>query len=477
MRPGATKGWQPPRHALAWAPFLLALALGLWGIRREGTVWQDEAITYEVARRSFPEIWQTLANIDAVHGFYYLIMHIFYMFGDGLLTLRLPSVMATAVAACGVALMGNKLAGPRVGILAGLVFPILPMVQRYAQEGRSYAMVCASVVWATYFLVLAVERPARNIWCGYALTSLVACLFHEFAILAVVAHGVTLFLAHVSRRILAAWVRTALFVSVAITPLLTLSVLQSDQVSWISPTRWGNLTAPLVLSAVAVCCARIPVEHRTTIASWQLALPLLILPAATLQAISFFKPLYVDRYVLFSQLGVALLLGVVLNWVWSVRELRWGAGVITVTACAVTIMSTGVDLRKPGSRSDNATEVVKAAAELGRNGDGIVFIPASRRAWTLGPGSLEQNFSDVTLSGNLQTSDTLYGKEVAPGEIRNRMLSEERIVVLREPHREEAEETTQEKAKRATLNRYFVECGSRTVGRAEVAIYARSGNC
>ncbi|WP_165372061.1 glycosyltransferase family 39 protein [Streptomyces sp. L-9-10] len=453
------------------------MTLGLWGIRREGTVWQDEAITYEVARRSFSEIWQTLANIDAVHGFYYLIMHIVYMFGDGLLTLRLPSVMATALAACGVALLGSKLGGPRVGIISGLVFPVLPMVQRYSQEGRSYAMVCASVVWATYLLVVAVERRARKIWCGYAVASLVACLLHEFAILAVAAHGVTLFLAHASRWVLAAWVKAAMFVSAGIIPLLALSVLQSDQVSWISPTLWGDLTAPLVLTVVAFCCARIPVERCAPIAPWQLALPIMILPAATLRAISFFKPLYVDRYVLFSQLGVALLLGVVLNWVWSVREWRWGAGVITATACAVTIMSTGVDLRNPGSRSDNATEVVEVAAELGRNGDGIVFIPASRRAWTLGPGSPEMNFSDVTLNGNLQTSDTLYGKEVAPGEIHSRMLSEERIIVLREPHREEVEETRQEKAKRATLNRYFVECDSRTVGRAKVVLYARSGNC
>lgn len=66
---------------------------------------------------------------------------------------RLPSVLATGTAVAGMALLGRRLAGPRAGLFAGVVFALEPSVQFFAQEGRSDPMVCALVVWATYVLV------------------------------------------------------------------------------------------------------------------------------------------------------------------------------------------------------------------------------------------------------------------------------------------------------------------------------------
>jgi mannosyltransferase len=84
-------------RAVALPPAVLMLALGLWGIRREGTLWGDEAVTYEIAHRTVPEIWRTLGTIDAVHGLYYLLMHAaFALWDGGLVALRLPSVLAIA---------------------------------------------------------------------------------------------------------------------------------------------------------------------------------------------------------------------------------------------------------------------------------------------------------------------------------------------------------------------------------------------
>ncbi|MEU3342984.1 glycosyltransferase family 39 protein [Streptomyces sp. NPDC006668] len=139
------------------APLSLTIALGLWGIRRQKTLWGDESVTHQLAHRDLSQIWHTAQHIDLVHALYYALMHeIFGLFGPGLLTLRLPSVLAMSVAASGVGLLALRLAGPRAGLLAGLVFTLLPQVQKYAQEGRSYAMVCALVTWATYALVVGV---------------------------------------------------------------------------------------------------------------------------------------------------------------------------------------------------------------------------------------------------------------------------------------------------------------------------------
>nr|WP_249924736.1 glycosyltransferase family 39 protein [Streptomyces californicus] len=125
-------------------PAAAALALGFWGIRRQDSLWSDEAVTYEVAHRSTSDIARLLAEADVVHGLHYFLMHaVFALWEGGTVALRLPSVLAVAATAAGVGLLGRRLAGPRAGLFAGLVLALLPSLQRYAQEGRSYALVCA----------------------------------------------------------------------------------------------------------------------------------------------------------------------------------------------------------------------------------------------------------------------------------------------------------------------------------------------
>lgn len=241
------------RFRFALVPAALSLALGLWGIRRGGSMWRDEVVTYDMAQRSLPDLWTTLGHVDAVHGLYYLLMHaLFRLSGDmdPLLVLRLPSVLATAAAAGTLALLGRRLAGPRAGLLAGITFAVLPPVQRYAQEGRSYAVVCALIVGATYLLVRAADRRTPGAWAAYGAVLLTACLLHEFAVLALPAH--LLALPRSARR---AALRVALAVCTGLAPLSALSMRQSDQVSWIGGLGTGALLGFAALSALALTCA------------------------------------------------------------------------------------------------------------------------------------------------------------------------------------------------------------------------------
>ena len=61
---------------------VVMLLVGLWGLDR-GSMWQDEAATYEVARRSVGQILAMLDNVDVVHGLYYLVMHVWLLPGGG----------------------------------------------------------------------------------------------------------------------------------------------------------------------------------------------------------------------------------------------------------------------------------------------------------------------------------------------------------------------------------------------------------
>jgi mannosyltransferase len=73
--------------------------------------------------------------LNAVHGAYYLMIHIAVLvLGTSEADVRFPSVLATAVAAAVLAALGTRLAGPRSGFAAGLVYAAAPPVTAAAQD-------------------------------------------------------------------------------------------------------------------------------------------------------------------------------------------------------------------------------------------------------------------------------------------------------------------------------------------------------
>ncbi|MFJ8846571.1 glycosyltransferase family 39 protein [Streptomyces cyaneofuscatus] len=467
-------------HPAALLPVLLSLVIGVLGIRRDDTVWHDEAATLGLAGRSLPELWQTLGNIDAVHGLYYLLMHgLFSSFGTDVLVLRLPSVLATAVAVHGVALLGTRLASRRVGLIAALVFAVLPDVQRYAQEGRSYALVCALVVWASYLLVLAVDRPGRTqLWMGYGALMLGACLLHEFAVLAVAAHAVA-----IPRTAWRPWGWAAGGVVTGLTPLAVLSVRQSAQVAWVDEVSTGEYWSFGAMAAVGLACGILVRQSADSercggVTLTRLAVPLLIAPTGLLMGLSLFKPLYVERYVLYGVAGLALLLGAGAD-----RVLRMGrlpvAGVVaaSVAAC-VALVPASVNLRTPESRSDNVTDLANAIAREGDVGDSVIYLSIKRRAGTLVYPLGGSGLGDLALAQGPDESRGLYGTEIPAREIRERILENRRVLAVREPagglaDRSDPALLEANRVKEATLDAYFTSCRTVTVNGAQVTLYAR----
>lgn len=187
-------------------------------------MWRDEAATWQVAHRSLAEIGHMVGQVDVVHGLYYAVMHgVFALFGDSLVTLRLPSVLATA-AACGLtALVGARLSDRWVGMGAGLALAVIPAVQEYAQEGRPYALVLAFVVLATWLLVGGLERPDGRRWACYAAATLIAALLNWFSLLAFVAHAVTVVYVRPGRTRFVGWALAASGAVAAALPLILVS--------------------------------------------------------------------------------------------------------------------------------------------------------------------------------------------------------------------------------------------------------------
>ncbi|MEH1055481.1 glycosyltransferase family 39 protein [Micromonospora sp. CPCC 206171] len=104
---------------------------------------------------------------------------------------RAVSMVAVTAAAALVGLLAARLFTPRVGLLAGVIFALLPTSTRYAQEVQPYALTVFAAVLATFLLVLAVDRPTFGRFAGYGAAVLLLGLSHGLALLLLAGHGWT----------------------------------------------------------------------------------------------------------------------------------------------------------------------------------------------------------------------------------------------------------------------------------------------
>ncbi|MFI0714521.1 hypothetical protein ACH4SK_28590 [Streptomyces inhibens] len=492
-----------PRCVVPGVPALLALGLSLWGLSRQGAIWRDEAATWEVARRSIPEIWHMIGQVDVVHGLYYLLIHTaFEVFGANLAALRLPSALGAIVAAAATAAIGRRLAGPTAGLSAGLVLALLPVMQRYAQEGRSFALVTAGVAVATWLLVGAVRpagpttsRDGRGRWAawgwrwgGYTAVMLATALLNWLSLFALAAHGVTVLIAWRAgqRPLLARWSASAVVIAAGTLPLILASLPQANQVAWIQPASAVTLLGVTAMLVIALACARVPRPERTELSPVPVGLPLLAVPQLGLLLASWLvKPLYVDRYVLFAYIGLALLVGLAVAWAVRAalsygRARGWGwlhgemllAGLVAVVLMALLPLELG--LRNPESRTDDVRVTADKVAELARPGDGVLYIPDQRRDAALVTPSQFSGLDDLALAEDPVASGTLYGVEAAPERIRAAMLAHRRIIVVSDLVPSPAPSAPRDLTKLAVLARHFTLTASAETGGRRVMVYEKA---
>ncbi|WP_431878066.1 glycosyltransferase family 39 protein [Micromonospora marina] len=183
-----------PGWAVWVTPGLLTLVVTLAGIGH-AQPWRDELATWSAATRPLSDLVRMTRTIDAATGPYYLLMHGWTaLAGTSPTALRLPSALAMAVAAASTARLGAVLVGRRAGLLAGLLFAVLPVTSRYGQEARPYALATLLAVLATLLLVEALRRPTWRRWAGYALAVAALGLLHLLALTLLAAHAVVVLL-------------------------------------------------------------------------------------------------------------------------------------------------------------------------------------------------------------------------------------------------------------------------------------------
>jgi mannosyltransferase len=347
-----------PGWLVVAVPAVAAFFINLAGLSGP-SLWRDEAYTKDAISRSITHIFALLGHNDAVHGFYYVIIHFYSeVAGTSDFAMRFPSVCAMAVATgftAAVARRATTLAGlagrwPDVtAMVAGLVFATSPYMTYYAQMARPYAFVTMCATIASYVLLRAYADGGWRWWTLYGVAVGFTGLFNTFGLLIIPAHALTILAAGGGagagvgggaqaagswvRRVARPWLIAAAVAVIALGPLLLLSYRERGQISWLSkPDRATvealvrdfagsrRLLVPVGLLALGGVAAGIfdgrffggrlseglgDGGRRLTPAA--IALPWLVVPPVVLIAVSMVKPVYNLRYVEYCLPALAIL--------------------------------------------------------------------------------------------------------------------------------------------------------------------------
>ena len=476
--PAAPSGAAPSRwRGAAWywpalAAALVMAVLGVWGLERDSSMGNDEVATRWAALLPLHQLAHLVNNVDAVHGLYYLLMHGWMAVGTSPAVMRIPSVLSMVVAAGLIAILARQLTGSGwAALFAGLIMALTPIITYYAQTARSYALVYLCVVGATLLLLhaLRAERGGRPVlwpWLSYGVLMLLAGYLNEMALLALIAHGVTVLLARYGRPAFLHWAVAAVAAVVLVLPLAVVSAREDAAVAWIPRPGLGSarilfhdyfgattgLAVLLFLCAVlAVLPGRgqgpwpepssgpeLPWWRRGGLSVQSVGGPLLVLPGLVLALESLVAhPLYVDRYVLYGEAGAALLAGAgaYRAGLWLAGRVHWPAlawavGAVVCVLALVLQLGPQQRVRTPQSRLYDFGGPSRYVAAHAHQGDGVLFFSAFFRKARLGYPADFSKVSDFAMAVSPAQAGNFQGTDKPFGQVRPLMLAHQRIWVV-----------------------------------------------
>jgi len=445
------------------------------------SLWRDEAYTKDAIARPVGQIFSLLGHMDAVHGAYYVFLHVVAAaVGTSATALRFPSLCAMVVATACTAAIGRRAAalaqpahpaGPvrlnvpaLTGFLSGMVFATAPAMTFYAQMARSYAIVTMFATIASYLLLRAYPDGRWRWWSAYALAVALAGLFNLFGLLIVAAHGVTLLLTDAGGRegrgrwigrVPVRWLAACAAALVVLGPLLRVAGGQQEQIAWLTRPDFRTIDrlvhdfagskelvvpfALLVLVGLVTACLA---DDWRPLNPAAIALPWLVVPPFLLIAVSYVKPVYYERYVEFCLPALAILVGaglvgiVRLASAAPVRRLRvaWlpvAVAALVVLGLAAMLVGPQGAIRQTAARPDNLRLASAIVAAHEQPGDVVFYIPLDAHVLGTGYPAPFERLRDIALAQSPIASGTLTGTEItSPALLKRRFTDVRRVWVV-----------------------------------------------
>jgi len=325
-----------------------------------------------------------------VHGVYYIVLRGWtWIAGDSIEAVRAFSALGVGVAAAAAVLLVARHQPLRVAVAAGLFSGVVPGVAWTSVDGRSYAWSAAFAVLATLALDSACRNRRRRYWALYGVICLVACWWHLYLVLLVVAHGIGIMVGLPRARV--AWTVTAAGVTGALSPLAVIAWSQRGQVEWLLHIdfTWHRMVLnqltggqeadpPGIRGALAVgmlVFAALGIHHLwrdgrrwlpTMLAFWG-GLPMLVAIGCATAGAGMHP-----RYVTFAVPAVAIAAAV-----GGATLPRWTPVVVAVAAVAL-VTPIVLEQRQPDAKPGNLRELAASADEV--DADAVYFTEAMARS-------------------------------------------------------------------------------------------------
>ncbi|MBW8801678.1 MAG: glycosyltransferase family 39 protein [Streptomyces sp.] len=378
----------------AWLAFLLPALVaaacvvpGLGGRQ----LWRDEHATWWASTISWHDLGRLIGSIDVVIAPYYAAMHLWIdVAGDSAAMLRLPEALAMAVSAGLVGLLGRRMFAVRTGVLAGLLFAVVPMITRYGQEARPYAFATMFALLATLWLIRALDKPSLRNWTLYGLAIAATGFSHLVAMAVLAGHVWLVFLAKKRGDRIAHYAFAgAALLGLSITfPMVAQGTGQSGQIAWnvtttkdltqFPDTLFGSWITGGAVMALGVVGLMVAGRYSVLLAAWAVLPP--VLTFATANQLHLFLP----RYLLFTIPAWTLLVAAALTRLVGRLdpEARRGTGAQVLSGLLVAAVAAGYafvawpaigDAKKDLPMEPDFRGAANVVAAGEKPGDGMVF--------------------------------------------------------------------------------------------------------
>lgn len=343
-----------PEHLDRWLITLLLLAnLALkfsWtGVNELAG---DEPFTVFWAQRPLSALFAMLRT-ENNPPLYFLVMHYWSQFTPlDTAWLRIPSAIFSALTVWPLYLLGKRFGGRIMALTACLLFTLSQHHYGFAHEVRAYSLLTLACTWAAWQLVRLAGgrerhpslRPYSIVWLLVA--NVIAVWAHYFGSIMVGLELIMVFTVPMLRparvKMLAAAGLTLLTMLPMAGTVLSRAGSSLGHGTWVEAppwdepysmiVRWSNAPVVAVLFLIIILWALV----RKRGSSMAIGLLWCGLPLIGMFLISFFFPMYIDRYLLFASIGFYLVMAQAAQVDLGGSIPRWLVSAVCVLAMAVT---------------------------------------------------------------------------------------------------------------------------------------------
>jgi mannosyltransferase len=414
-----------------WVAGAITLIGGLLRVFQLGTkgMWLDETFSVWLANQGVGDMLQWIVKIDQHPPLYYLLLHYWVaLYGDTPYAARLLSAVFGTATIPVMYLIGKRLSGPVMGLIAAVLLAFSPFNIFYAQETRMYTLLAFNAAVAIYALACLLTDPraagpiGRQLrgfpqawraqrwsslqsiatdlaWLALIVFSAATLLTHNTAVFFLLAINLFVLGLLLYQRLkkgglppalqaptLANWIKSQIGIVLLWSLWIAVFVRQSAKVDaefWIPPPTWDTVvqTLRLLLNATAqgrpsqivilwvlvlVLCLGV-VYYRKKLSIFLLLLTLFAVPFLGELIVSIRRPIFYDRTLIWITIPLLLLLAA------GIMQLRFRLLMIIVLGVVATnYMFTTGDYYRFFQKEDWATAAGNVAYSA-KKGDLVLF--------------------------------------------------------------------------------------------------------